>query len=275
MHGQIEASHIHDLRGQNCGDHIIVHDLQPLNKVTIRDAGLPPKVDEFVEDFAARKCYTVFDLFWGFDARKVHPTSRDMTSFQTPLGLLRITSLPMGFTNSPAEFQKCMAFILQDEIPTVANIFIDDLPIRGPKEDYTDEDGNPEVLKENAGVRRFVWEHAQDVHRIMHRVKHAGATFAPSKAQICRQEVIIVGQKCTPEGRLPEPNKVDKILNWPVLKSVHDIRAFLGLCGTVRIWIKNYSKMARPLTQMLHKDTEFQWTEQCQQAFVVHFSISK
>lgn len=173
----------------------------------------------------------------------------------------------MGFTHSPAEFQKCMAFILQEEIPTIANIFIDDLPVRGPNTEYLDEDGNPEVLKENPGIRRFIWEHAQDVHRIMHRVKHAGATFAPNKAQICCPEVVIVGQKCTPEGRLPEPNKVDKILNWPVLKSVHDIRAFLGLCGTVRIWILNYSRMARPLTQLLHKDAEFQWTEQCQQAF--------
>ena len=245
----------------------IVHDPQPLNRVTIRDAGLPPKVDEFVEDFAGRKCYTVFDLFWGFDAQKVHPASRDMTSFQTPLGLLRITSLPMGFTNSPAESQKCMAFILQDEIPQVANIFINDLPVQGPVTEYLDQEGNPETLVENPGIRRFIWEHAQDVHRIMHRVKHAGGTFAPSKAQICRPEVIIVGQKCTPAGRLPEPNKVEKILNWPPLKSVHDIRAFLGLCGTVRIWIHNYSKIGHPLTQLLHKDQDFEWTETCQAAF--------
>ena len=228
---------------------------------------MPPKVDDFVEDFAGRKCYTVFDLFWGFDARKVHPMSRDMTSFQTPLGLLRITSLPMGFTNSPAEFQKCMAFILQEEIPSTANIFIDDLPIRGPETEYPDEDGNPEVLKDNPGIRRFIWEHANDVHRIMHRVGHAGGTFAPNKAQVCRPEVVIVGQKCTPEGRLPEPDKVDKILNWPVLKTVHDVRAFLGLCGTVRIWIHNYSKVARPLTQLLHKETEFEWSDNCQEAF--------
>jgi hypothetical protein len=46
----------------------IVHDLQPLNKVTIRDAGNLPVVDDFVEGFAGRQCYTVFDLFWGFDA---------------------------------------------------------------------------------------------------------------------------------------------------------------------------------------------------------------
>ena len=95
----------------------IVHDLQPLNKVTIRDAGLPPNLDNFMEPFAGRQCYTVFDLYWGFDARKVDPKSRDITAFLTPLGLLRITSLPTGFTNSPAEFQACMTFILQDEIP--------------------------------------------------------------------------------------------------------------------------------------------------------------
>lgn len=48
----------------------IVHDLQPLNKVTIREAGLPPNLDDFVEPFAGCQCYTVFDLYWGFDARK-------------------------------------------------------------------------------------------------------------------------------------------------------------------------------------------------------------
>ena len=53
----------------------IVHDLQPLNKVTIRDAGVPPILDDFVEPFARRQCYTVFDLFSGFDACCLHPDS--------------------------------------------------------------------------------------------------------------------------------------------------------------------------------------------------------
>jgi len=82
----------------------IVHDLQPLNKVSIRDAAMLPIVDDFIDNFAGRQCYTVFDLFWGFDARKIHPRSRDLTAFMTLLGLLQITSLPTGFTNSPAEF---------------------------------------------------------------------------------------------------------------------------------------------------------------------------
>ena len=221
----------------------LVHDLQPLNRVSIRDAGMPPILDDFVEPFAGRACCSAFDLFWGFDARKLATTSRDLTAFLSPLGLLRLTSLPMGYTNSPAEFQKCMAFILQDEIPHKGNVFIDDLAIKGPETEYVCENREAERLKENPGIRRFVWEHAQDVHRILHRVKCAGATFSGTKTQVARREVVILGQKCTPMGRLPEDKKVKKILEWPPLTTVKEVRGFLGLCGTVRIWILNYSQI--------------------------------
>lgn len=245
----------------------IVHDLQPLNGVTIRDAGLPPILDAFVEPFAGRQCYTAFDLHWGFDARKIHSSSRDMTAFMSPLGLLRLTSLPMGFTNSPAEFQACMAFILKDEMPDKADIFIDDLPIKGPDTIYPDKDGNPEILSENPGIRRFIWEHANDVHRIMHRMGHAGATFSPTKVQLAKREVVILGHKCTPEGRVPDPATLDKIRNWPQLKTPKNVREFLGLCGTARIWIKNYSARARPLTELIRHDVPFEWDERRQTAF--------
>ncbi|KAI5822488.1 hypothetical protein K523DRAFT_200896, partial [Schizophyllum commune Tattone D] len=124
-----------------------------------------------------------------------------------------------------------MAFILEPEIPHIANIFIDDVAIRGPSTQYLQEDGEPEVLAENPGIRRFIWEHANDVNRIMHRVKHAGATFAPNKAQIARPRVLIVGQVCCKDGRLPDDNKVQKILKWPPLKNPKEVRQFLGLCG--------------------------------------------
>ena len=110
-----------------------------------------------------------------------------------------------------------MTMILHDEIPQKANIFIDDLPIKGPKTQYLDEEGNPEVLKENPGIQRFIWEHALDVHRMMHKVTCAGATFAAAKAQICLPEVLIIGQICNAQGRSPDTKKVDKILSWPPL----------------------------------------------------------
>ena len=245
----------------------IVHDLQPLNQITIKDDGTPPILDGFVDRFAGRQCYTVFDLFWGFDARKLDPRSRNLTAFHTPLGTLRITSMPMGFTNSPAEFQACMAFILRDEITHVANVFIDDLPIKGPATQYENENGEPEKIPENPGIRRFIWEHAQDVHRIMHRVGQSGATFSAEKVQLCQPEVTILGQKCTPTGRLPETSTIEKILSWPTPTTVKDIRSFLGVCGVARIWVKGYSQIIRPLTELTRKDVPFEWNERRQQAF--------
>ena len=245
----------------------IVHDLQPLNAITIRDTGTLPIVDDFVEGFPGRQCYTVFDLFWGFDARKIHPKSRDLTAFSTPLGLLQITSLPTGYTNSPAEFQKCMSMILQDEIPHTANIFIDDLPIKGPKSLYLDKEGKPETIPENCGICRFIWEHAQDVHRIMHKVACAGATFAANKCQICLPEVLIIGQTCNAEGRSPDASKVKKVLTWPELSTPKEVRQFLGLCGTVRIWIPNYSKIVKPLSELYHIGKPFIWDQRRQDAF--------
>jgi len=54
---------------------------------------------------------------------------------------------------------------------------------------------------------------------------------------------MIIGQRCTPEGRLPDNEKSPKILNWPELTTTKEARGFMGLCGTVRIWIKIYSHL--------------------------------
>jgi transposase InsO family protein len=249
------------------GELRIVHDLQKLNSVTIRDTGVPPILDEFVEAYAGRSVYSVLDMYWGFYARILDPRSRDMTAFQTPLGVLRITSLPMGFTNSPAEFQACMVFLLQDEIPEVAGVFIDDIPVKGPAKRYFNKDGEEERREENPGIRRFIWEHLNDLHRILHRIGEAGGTVSGKKMQLCKNEVEIVGQKCCRDGRVPTETRTQRIRDWPIPINVSEVRGFLGLCGTVRIWIKNYSEISRPLVDLTRHDHIFEWGPQQEKAF--------
>jgi hypothetical protein len=245
----------------------MVHDLQPLNAVSVRDTGTPPVLDEFVESFAGRQIYTVLDMFSGYDSRSIAEESRDMTSFMTPLGLMRLTSLPMGYTNAVAEYQNCMTFILQEEIPDVAGVFIDDVCIKGERT----MDGAPGweelMIPENQDIRKFVWEHAQDVHRIMHRVGCAGGTFSGKKGQIALDQVMIVGQLCNREGRIPDTSKIEKILKWPLPKTIKDVRGFLGLCGTMRIWIRDYSRRARPIVKLTRKDAPLDWLHEQQEAF--------
>ena len=244
------------------GSLCIVHDLQPLNAVTIRNAAVPPFVDQFVEGMAARSCYSMLDLFVGYDHRVLDVSSRDLTTFQTPLGAYRCTVLPMGSTNAVAIFHGDVTFLLEPEIPNVAKPFLDDIAIRGPTSRYETPEGGYETIPENAGIRRFVWEHLNDVHRVLHRLGHAGATVSGPKLFLAVPEVIILGHKCTYEGRIPDDSKTAKIRTWPACKNATDVRAFLGTTGTMRIWIRNYSAIARPLVDLTRKNTEFTWQEQ-------------
>ena len=64
----------------------LIHNLQPLNAVTIRNAAVPPLVDQFMEGIAAHSCYSMLDLLVGYDHQTLDIASRDLTSFQSPLG---------------------------------------------------------------------------------------------------------------------------------------------------------------------------------------------
>ena len=95
-----------------------------------------------MDNFGGWGCYTGLDLFVTFDHHALSVQSWDLTTFQTPLGLLQLTSLPMGATNSGQVLQGDISFILQDEVPDVAAAFMDDINIKGPPTRYeTTEDG--------------------------------------------------------------------------------------------------------------------------------------
>ena len=124
----------------------IVHDLQKLNSVTIRDAGLPPNMDEMTEDLAGCHIYTALDAFAGYDQMALHPDSRDLTSFESPLGTMRLCRLPQGWTNAVAAFQRAMSFIFVNEIPDHVSIYIDDVTVKGSRTMYLMADGTPEMI---------------------------------------------------------------------------------------------------------------------------------
>ena len=236
----------------------IVHSLEPLNAVTIRNAAMPPYTEMLAEDFAGRSIYTVLDLYVAFDQRQLHERSRDMTTFSTPLGAFRLTVLPMGWTNSPAILQGDVSHILRPEIPHTTLPFIDDIPIKGPKTRYERPDGSFETIPGNPGIRRFVWEHLESVHRILTRVRAYGATFSGKKSFIGVPQTVILGHTVTYEGRIVDPARVQAIVDWPVPRDVSEVRSFLGTCGVHRIFIKNYTLIARPLIKLTRKDAPFE-----------------
>ena len=199
-------------------------------------------MDHVAESFAGRACCLVFDLYVAFDQRKLDPRSRDMTTFQTPLGTFRLTSIPMGYTNSFQIMHNDVTFILQDEIPNTTIPFADDIGVKGPATRYEKSDGTYETIEGNPGIRRFVWEHMEDCARVVSRIGAVGGTISGKKVTLCAPHGVIVGQKCTYEGRVPEDSKVEKIRNWPEPRNLTELRGFLGTCGVVRTFIKDYAR---------------------------------
>lgn len=239
----------------------IVHSLEPLNQVTIQHSGVPPTPDHLAEQFGGRPCSSIFDLYVGYDERLIAETSRDFTTFQTPFGALRHRTLPMGWCNSVPIFHDDVTYILRLEIPERTVPYIDDVPIKGPESDYRRPDGTYETIAANPGIRRFVWEHFQDVNRITQRMKYAGGTFSGTKSQICRREILVVGHRCTPEGRLPDESRAAVIKAWGPCRDLSEVRAFLGTIGVARIFIRNFAHRAHALVQLTRKDVPFEFGE--------------
>ena len=152
----------------------LINNAVKINAVTERDAYIPPSADEFSERFAGRQIYSYFDLFSGYDQIPLHTSSRDITAFQTPIGLVRQCTLPQGATNSVAVFIRTIMKILGDHFPEAAP-FLDDIAVAGPQSDYDQE----EALD---GVRRYVLEHAVKVDKVLQDISRAEATVSAKKS---------------------------------------------------------------------------------------------
>ncbi|PIL28589.1 hypothetical protein GSI_08630 [Ganoderma sinense ZZ0214-1] len=244
------------------GDLRLVHDLQHLNSVTIRDASLPPRPDDFAESFVGYACYGVADLFSGYDARTLDVRSRDLTTFQCMDVSGRCTVLPQGATNAVSDFVRCTRHILAEEIPEHAKIFVDDCGIKGPRSRYHNE-----PIPENENIRRFVFEYLTTFDRVLWRFEFVGVTVSGYKLVPYTLIVHLVGSDVSQDGWHLHHGVVSKILKWPYPTNVSEVRCFLGIAGVARRWTKGFSLVARPLTSLCRKtDKPFTFSDEARAA---------
>ena len=235
------------------GTYRLINAAMKMNSVTLRDANLPPSVDEVSEEFAGCACASLIDFFSGYDQLTLDVRSRDLTAFMTPLGLLRMTTPPQGATNSVAQFVRVVMTILEDLFPKIAMPFIDDIAVKGP---YTDYDG--ELIL--PGIRRFVYEHLQNLDITLDRVERAGASIG-EKSQFCVNGMVIVGFVCGSLGRSPTSDGIRKILRWEKCDNAKEGKAFIGIVVFYRIWIEGFSVIAEPIYRLMKKGVEWKWEE--------------
>ncbi|VDI33759.1 Hypothetical predicted protein [Mytilus galloprovincialis] len=110
-------------------------------------------------------------------------------------------------------------------------------------------------------------DHVQHLTAVFERLKNAGLKLHPKKCTFAKRQIKYLGHIVSSDGILPDPDKISAIKDYPIPKRLKDVRAFLGLSGYYRKFIKDYAKIASPLYALTKKNVDFIWTEQCENAF--------
>ena len=218
--------------------------------MTICDSAVPPFTEQLTESFGGHSCFGLLDLFVRYDERPIDIDSHDLTTFPTPFGTYRLTSVPMGWANTVPAFHADITFTLEPEILHITIPFLNDAGVKGPPMRYKLPNRSCKIIADNPGIRRFIWEHFQKLLQLVQRMIYVGCTWSGPKGIMCVPEAVIVGHLCTYDGHRADMSKVAKITKWGLCKTLSEVRAFLGTAGLMRIFIRNYSSIVRPLTRL-------------------------
>ena len=144
----------------------------------------------------------------------------------------------------------------------ISRAFIDDVGVDGPRTKYKNELATP-------GVRRYVLERIKNMDCVLCDIERSGATISGKKSEFCKSQLKAVGFLCADKGQHPVPGKVIKISQWRDCQNPKEVRAFLGRCVYYRIWLRNFGIVAKPRYELLKKNIEFVWTQECDDAMEI------
>src|SRR6185437_3361566 len=110
-------------------------------------------------------------------------------------------------------------------------------------------------------------DHAEHLRIVLQRLRdhHLYAKF--SKCEFWLDSVKFLGHTISSDGISIDPTKVQEVMDWESPTSVHQIRSFLGLAGYYRRFIPDFSRIAKPMTELLKKGVKFVWNDKCEEAF--------
>jgi hypothetical protein len=220
-------------------------DYRELNKATQKDHFPLPFIDQVLDTLAGKKFFSFLDGFSGYNQIQIAPEDQDKTTFTCPWGTFAYRVLPFGLCNAPATFQREILGIFSDLIDDSVEIYMDDFTPYG--------DSFLEGLK--------------NLEKVLERCIQARVSLSTEKCHMMMEEGIVLGHFLSAEGIWMDPAKTKVIQHFPTPKTPTQVRSFIGCAGYYRRFIENFAKVAHPLFQLLTKDSDFVWTEDCDAAF--------
>ncbi|ROT60879.1 hypothetical protein C7M84_021477 [Penaeus vannamei] len=151
----------------------------------------------------------------------------------------------MGLRNSPLTFSRLMALVLQGLINDQVLVYLDDILVCSPS----------------------IRDHEARLRSVFQRLSEAGLTINPAKCKFFQSRLDFLGHSISAAGIAPNEAKVKAVSMFPIPSDVTQVKSFLGLAGFYRPFIKDYGRIAAPLTYLLKKDVPWRWDEEQVNAF--------
>ncbi|KAJ9563184.1 hypothetical protein OSB04_008344 [Centaurea solstitialis] len=174
------------------------------------------------------------------------PEDQEKTTFTCPYGTFAFKRMPFGLCNAPATFQRCMMSIFSDMLEKSIEIFMDDFSVYGSSFDNCLENLEKGLVRCEETDLVLNWE----------------------KCHFMVTEGIVLGHLISKRGVEVDKAKLEVIEKLPEPTNVKGIRSFLGHAGFYRRFIKDFSKIAKPLCLLLQHDQKFDFNNECRNAFV-------
>ena len=193
-----------------------------------------------IDSIGKKKVFTKIDLQWGYNNVRIKERDEWKAVFSMPEGSFEPTVMFFGLTNSLATFQAIMNDLLRDlVVEEKVVVFIDDMMVA-----METEEGHDEIVEE-----------------VLRRLEENDLFVKPEKCVWKIREVGFLGVIIGEDGVRMEKEKVQRAVEWPLLKSVKDIQKFLGLANYYRWFVKDFAKIAKPLYEMMRKEMKWNWEE--------------
>ena len=151
--------------------------------------------------------------------------------------------MPFGLTNVPVAFMGMMNQVFQPYLDKFVIVFIDDILIYSKNKQ----------------------EHKVYLRVVLQTLRERQLYTKFNKCEFWLDKVNFLGHVISSQGVMVDPQKIEDILNWEVPTNQTEVRSFFGLAGYYRRFIRNFSIIASPMTELLKKNVRFEWTEECQQ----------
>jgi hypothetical protein len=221
-------------------------DYRALNKATLKNRHPLPHIDDLFDRLSGAKVFSRIDLRSRYYQIMIKEGDEEKTTCRTRYGSYEFMVMPFGLTNAPATFYILMNDIFRQWLDDFVVVYIDDILI------YSSS----------------LEEHAEHLRKVFQRLKENKLYAKLEKCEFGVTEMDFLGHRITQEGLMMDDHKVKAILDWEPPKSVPALRSFLGLASYYRKFIKNFAKIAGPLTNLLKKCVvTYDWDEACEEAF--------